>query len=167
MSNRPTETKRPQNGPGHGGPMGGMMRGGEKAKDFKGTMRKLVQRLSKYWLAFGVVFVLAIGSTAFMIAGPKILGQATTKLFEGLVAKMQGIPGAAIDLAAYIYKNTAELVGVARSRDMVGAYEAIAVTVYDELIAGDDIEVYAQYASAYAAPVVALVNGFSLEWVGP
>lgn len=97
MSNRPTETKRPQNGPGHGGPMGGMMRGGEKAKDFKGTMRKLIQRLSKYWLAFAVVFVLAIGSTAFVIAGPKILGQATTKLFEGLVAKMQGIPGAAID----------------------------------------------------------------------
>ena len=97
MSNRPTETKRPQNGPGHGSPMGGMMRGGEKAKDFKGTMRKLVQRLSTYWLAFGVVFVLAVGSTAFMIAGPKILGQATTLLFEGLVAKMQGIPGAAID----------------------------------------------------------------------
>ncbi len=97
MSNRPTENKRPQHGPGAGGPMGGMMRGGEKAKDFKGTMRKLIQRLSKYWLAFGLVFILAVGSTAFMIAGPKILGQATTKLFEGLVAKMQGIPGAAID----------------------------------------------------------------------
>lgn len=97
MSNRPTENKRPQHGPGAGGPMGGMMRGGEKAKDFKGTMRKLIQRLSKYWLAFGLVFVLAVGSTAFMIAGPKILGQATTLLFEGLVAKMQGIPGAAID----------------------------------------------------------------------
>lgn len=97
MSNRPQESKRPQHGPGAGGPMAGMMRGGEKAKDFKGTMRKLVQRLSKYWLAFGVVFVLAVGSTAFMIAGPKILGQATTLLFEGLVAKMQGIPGAAID----------------------------------------------------------------------
>ena len=97
MSNRPTEKPRPQHGPGAGGPMAGMMRGGEKAKDFKGTMRKLVQRLSTYWLAFGVVFVLAVGSTAFMIAGPKILGQATTLLFEGLVAKMQGIPGAAID----------------------------------------------------------------------
>ena len=84
-------------GPGHGGPMSGMMRGGEKAKDFKGSMSKLLKRLSKYNLAFIIVFLLAIASTTFTIFGPKVLGQATTKLFEGVMQKLQQVPNASID----------------------------------------------------------------------
>lgn len=84
-------------GPGHGGPMGGMMRGGEKAKDFKGSMSKLLNRLSRYNVRFVIVFIFAIASTVFSIYGPKLLGKATNRLFEGVVAKLQQIPNAAID----------------------------------------------------------------------
>ena len=84
-------------GPGHGGPMGGMMRGGEKAKDFKGSMSKLLKRLSRYYTRFVIVLIFAIASTVFSIYGPKLLGKATNKLFEGVVAKLQQLPNAAID----------------------------------------------------------------------
>lgn len=84
-------------GPGHGGPMSGMMRGGEKAKDFKGSMSKLLKRLSKYYTRFVIVLIFAIASTVFSIYGPKLLGKATNKLFEGVVAKLQQLPNAAID----------------------------------------------------------------------
>ena len=82
----------PRRGPmgGHG-PMGrGIMMKGEKARDFKGTMLKLVQYLGAYKLAVSVVIVFAIASTAFSIVGPKILGKATTKLFEGVLAQIAG-----------------------------------------------------------------------------
>ncbi|MBK5447578.1 ABC transporter ATP-binding protein [Bacillus sp. TH22] len=84
-------------GPGGGGPMGGGMRKIEKAKNFKGTMNKLLQYLKPYKLSILIVILFAIGSAAFTIVGPKILGNATTKLFEGLVSKVSGAPGAAID----------------------------------------------------------------------
>ena len=84
-------------GPGHGGPMSGMMRGGEKAKDFKGSMSKLLKRLSKYYTRFVIVLIFAIASTVFSIYGHKLLGKATNKLFEGVVAKLQQLPNAAID----------------------------------------------------------------------
>ncbi|TGY97696.1 ABC transporter ATP-binding protein [Petralouisia muris] len=74
--------------PGHG-PGGGMMPG-EKAKNFKGTVRKLIQYMGKYKIAILAVLTFAVASTAFGIAGPKILGQATTELFNGLVAKVSG-----------------------------------------------------------------------------
>ena len=80
-------------GPGRGGPgrggFGGGMAGGpvQKAKDFKGTMKRLVEYLKPYRLQFMIVFVFAILSTIFTIVGPKILGKATTKLFEGLMNK--------------------------------------------------------------------------------
>lgn len=69
----------------------------EKAKDFKGTMNKLSKYLKPYNLAIITVIIFAIGSAAFSIVGPKILGKATTKLFEGLVNKVMGVEGAAID----------------------------------------------------------------------
>ncbi|WP_330677268.1 ABC transporter ATP-binding protein [Paeniclostridium hominis] len=72
-----------------GGPMGGM-RGTEKAKDFKGTMKKLFDYLKPYRLSILIVIVFAIGSSAFSIVGPKILGNATTELFEGIVRKISG-----------------------------------------------------------------------------
>ena len=64
-----------------GGMGGGHMKmGQEKAKDFKGTMKKLISYLSPYKLAILLVIVFAIGSSVFNIVGPKILGNATTKI---------------------------------------------------------------------------------------
>jgi ATP-binding cassette subfamily B multidrug efflux pump len=77
-----------------GGPMGGgpmaMMRKGEKARDFKGTMKKLAGYLGQYKLVIMIVWILAISSTILSIAGPKILGKATTALFSGVMAKLAG-----------------------------------------------------------------------------
>ena len=75
------------------GPMGGHgpgMRPTEKAKDFKGSMGKLFRYMSRYKLRFVMVFIFAVAGTVFNIAGPKILGKATTELFNGLVAKVNG-----------------------------------------------------------------------------
>ena len=81
------------------GPMGGPMRGRtstEKPKDFKKTTKKLIDSyLSKYKIALIVVIIFAIGSTIFTIVGPKILGNATTEVFNGLVSKISG--GSGID----------------------------------------------------------------------
>lgn len=68
----------------------GARMGGEKAKDFKGTIKKLVKYMGSYWPAFVAVLFFAIGSTVFGIIGPKISGKATTELFNGLVAKVSG-----------------------------------------------------------------------------
>ena len=77
------------------GPMGGPMRKGqgtvEKPKDFKKTTKKLINSyLAKYKIAIIVVILFAIGSTIFTIVGPKILGNATTEIFNGLVSKISG-----------------------------------------------------------------------------
>lgn len=82
---------------GFGGPMGRGMHGGAKAKDFKGSSKKLLNYLKPYRLSIIIVLIFAIGSAAFSIIGPKILGKATTKLFEGLVNKVSGATGAGID----------------------------------------------------------------------
>ncbi len=81
-----------QQGPRMGGPMGGHMMGGPvaKARDFKGTMKKLIEYLGAYRGLIIVVFIFAVFSTAASIAGPKILGNATTKLFEGVMAELNG-----------------------------------------------------------------------------
>lgn len=80
------------------GPMVGPRRGQttEKAKDFKKTTKKLVKSyLAKYKIPIIIVIIFAIGSTIFTIVGPKILGNATTEIFNGLVSKLSG--GAGID----------------------------------------------------------------------
>ncbi|WP_442954352.1 ABC transporter ATP-binding protein [Paenibacillus sp. MMS18-CY102] len=82
-----------------GGP-GGMMGQGQKAKNFKVTLRRLIRYLHPHRGALLVVLLTAVLSTVFSILGPKILGNATTKLFEGLMAKKNGIAGAAIDFDA-------------------------------------------------------------------
>ena len=83
-----------------GGMGGGHMKmGQEKAKDFKGTMKKLISYLRPYKLAILLVIVFAIGSSVFNIVGPKILGNATTKIFEGLVSKVSN-SGGGIDFDA-------------------------------------------------------------------
>ncbi|MFL0201096.1 ABC transporter ATP-binding protein [Exiguobacterium acetylicum] len=93
-----SEKKRPAGGPPPGGPGGGnMMMLGEKPKEFKATFRRLLRYLRPRRTALIGVFLAAILSTVFMIAGPKIMGTAITELFEGAYAKFQGVPGAAID----------------------------------------------------------------------
>ncbi|WP_315079071.1 ABC transporter ATP-binding protein [uncultured Clostridium sp.] len=82
--------------------MGRNMGVGEKAKNFKGTMSKLMDYLSEYKIAIILVFVFAIGSTIFSIVGPKILGNATTELFEGLMRKISGGSGINFDKIAKI-----------------------------------------------------------------
>ena len=79
-----------------GGPGRGPGKTVERAKDFKGTTKKLLNNyLSKYRLALVIVIIFAIGSTIFSIVGPKILGNATTEIFNGLVSKLSG--GSGID----------------------------------------------------------------------
>jgi ATP-binding cassette subfamily B multidrug efflux pump len=101
---RSSSERRPGGGPMRGrGPMGrghgpGAMLPGEKARDFKGTMAKLIQYLGSYKLAIAVVMLFAVASTIFTIAGPKILGEATTKLFEGVMGQITGT-GTGIDFA--------------------------------------------------------------------
>jgi len=97
MSNhtpKSSSEERPVIGPGarRRGPIGhGPMIGtGEKAADFKGTMRKLIAYLGEYKRTVLAVMLFAVGSTIFSIVGPKILGQATTKLFEGVMAQITG-----------------------------------------------------------------------------
>ena len=76
------------------GPMGGPKQTTERAKDFKGTTKKLIkQYLSKYKIGLIIVLIFAIGSTIFTIVGPKILGNATTEIFNGLVNKIYGTGG--------------------------------------------------------------------------
>ena len=84
-------------GRGHGGHGHGPM-STERAKDFKGTMKKLMVYLGNYKIAIAFVIIFAIGSTIFNIVGPKILGKATTEIFNGLVGKISG--GAGIDFTA-------------------------------------------------------------------
>ena len=74
----------------------------EKAKDFKGTMKKLMGYLTRYKTGLLLVVIFAIGSTIFNIAGPKILGKATTELFHGLVSKVSGGSGIDFDKIAKI-----------------------------------------------------------------
>ena len=93
---------------GHGGGMGRIV---EKPKDFKGTMKKLLAYLKPFHLSLLIVILFAIGSAAFSIVGPKILGRATTRLFEGLVSKVSGEIGAAIDFS-YIGKIILILIGL-------------------------------------------------------
>lgn len=73
---------------GHGGRMSG-----EKAKDFKGAMKKIIKYISRYKFRLILMLIFAVAGTVFNIVGPKILGKATTELFNGLVAKISGTGG--------------------------------------------------------------------------
>jgi ATP-binding cassette subfamily B multidrug efflux pump len=89
-----SQQKERANRPGH--PGGGMMQGGEKARNFKGTMKKLIQHLSVYKLSIITVVIFAIASASFSIVGPDILGKAITRLFDGIMGKISGT-GSGID----------------------------------------------------------------------
>lgn len=96
------QPRRPRRGPmgGHG-PGHGMMPG-EKPKDFKGTLKKMIAFMGRFKVALVVVLVFAIGSTIFNIVGPKVLSTATTELFNGIVAKIDGSGGIDFDAIARI-----------------------------------------------------------------
>jgi len=94
------ETKKSAFGPGRGGPMGGPMGGmgsGEKPKSFRKAMRTFLKYLAPYRVSLVLVLIFAIASTVFTILGPKMLGNATTKLFQGIAAKVMHVPGATVD----------------------------------------------------------------------
>ena len=85
------------------GPMGRGMRGnGEKAKNFKGTLKKLFVYLKPYYFKLAVVIIFAAGSTVFTIIGPKILAKATDKLSEGIMAKVTNTGGIDFDYIGMI-----------------------------------------------------------------
>lgn len=85
------------------GPMGHGMRGnGEKAKNFKGTLKKLFVYLKPYYFKLAVVIIFAAGSTVFTIVGPKILAKATDKLSEGIMAKVSNTGGIDFDYIGMI-----------------------------------------------------------------
>lgn len=100
--NKSSEIKTPprRGGMGHG--PGAMMAGGEKARNFKGTMKKLLGHLSVYKTVLFISLLFAIASAAFSIVGPRIMGQATTKLFEGVVAKIAGTGGIDMNYIGWI-----------------------------------------------------------------
>ncbi len=108
-SNTPAPERR-RTGMGPGGPPG--MMPGEKAKDFKGAMKKLVGSLSKYKIGFLIMLIFAIGSTVFSIIGPTIMGDATTEIFNGLFRKLGGGEGIDFDKVAKILITLITLYGV-------------------------------------------------------
>lgn len=85
--NSASRPKRPMGGPGRG------MAPGEKAQDFKGSIRKMLRYMGKYKIAVVFVMIIAACSTVFSVAGPKVLGKATTALASGLMAKVAGTGG--------------------------------------------------------------------------
>ena len=133
--NRPRRPRGPMGG-GHG------MRGPvEKAKDFKGTMRTLISYLAKYKLSIIIVFIFAIGSVTFSVIGPKILGKATTEIFNGLVSKVSG-EGTGIDFEAIkrilitlvILYVVSAIFSFIQGYVMSGISQKVAYNLRDELI---------------------------------
>ncbi|WP_449314460.1 ABC transporter ATP-binding protein [Rubneribacter sp.] len=96
----------PRRGPMGGHGPGGRMAPGEKPKDFKGTVGKLVAFMGRFKAAIAAVLAFALGSTAFNIVGPKVLSTATTELFDGIVAKVGGTGGIDFDAVARILAIT-------------------------------------------------------------
>ena len=99
IDERAEERRHAKSGP-HGGP--GRWANVEKPRDFKGTLAKMLAYLGRYRIALVIVFILAIGSTVFSVIGPKVLSTATTELFNGLVAKVNGTGGIDFDAIAGI-----------------------------------------------------------------
>ena len=100
------KAKRPSNNE-----MGPLTISNEKPKNFKKTMKQLFNYLKEYKSAIIIVLIFSFMSAAFSIAGPKILGKAVTKIFEGLVSKISGVAGAGIDFD-YIAKILIILIGL-------------------------------------------------------
>lgn len=91
------------------GRMGGNMAPAEKARDFKGTVKKLLRYIGKFKIVIIIVMIFAIASTVFSIVGPTVLGNATTEIFNGLIAKFKGTGGINFDAIANILLTLAVL----------------------------------------------------------
>jgi ATP-binding cassette subfamily B multidrug efflux pump len=107
MSDQPKNQQRPSSqgvNPAHfgRGGMGAMGMPVQKAKDFKGTLRRLTGYMKPFRISIVSVFIAAVLSTVFSIVSPKLMGNATTKLYEGSMAKLKGVPGAHIDFDALL-----------------------------------------------------------------
>lgn len=100
MSDSKRKAPAPRRGHGMGGP--GAMMPGEKPKDLKGTLLKMLKFMGNFKIALVVVFVFAIGSTVFNIVGPKVLSTATTEIFTGMGAKLAGSGGIDFEKIAQI-----------------------------------------------------------------
>ena len=111
---------------GHG-PMGRMMPG-EKAQDFKGTIGKLVRFMGQFKVAFIAAIVFAMASAAFNIVGPKVLSQATTELFDGIVAKIGGTGGINFDAVGTILLTTLALYCVSAACSFVQGWMMTSVS---------------------------------------
>ncbi|MFP3389902.1 ABC transporter ATP-binding protein [Brevibacillus sp. SIMBA_040] len=95
---------------GFGGP-GMMTMPGQKAKNFKGTLRRLLRYLKPYRFRLTIVILAAALSTVFGILSPKLLGNATTTIFEGFMGKLKGVPGATFDFGA-VWQIILTLIGL-------------------------------------------------------
>ena len=103
--------------PPHGGR--GRLTADQKAKDFKGTLGKTLRYLGHYKIALLFVVVVALGSTVFNIIGPKIMSEATTELFNGLVAKVNGTGGIDFEAIGFILLLTLGLYGLSAACSFV------------------------------------------------
>lgn len=111
MSEKDLKPGRPMMGFGRGAGPHNIGKPIEKAKDFKGTLRRLLTYLKPHRVKFIIIFLAAVASTVFSIFSPKVMGQAITKLFEGFLMKMKGLPNAAIDFK-YILNIILILIGL-------------------------------------------------------
>lgn len=109
------------------GSMGRMMPG-EKAQDFKGTIGKLVRFMGQFKVAFIAAIVFAMASAAFNIVGPKVLSQATTELFDGIVAKIGGTGGIDFDAVGAILLATLALYCVSAACSFVQGWMMTSVS---------------------------------------
>jgi ATP-binding cassette, subfamily B, multidrug efflux pump len=111
MSEKDLKPGRPIMGFGRGAGPHNIGKPIEKAKDFKGTLRRLLAYLKPHRVKFIIIFLATVASTVFNIVSPKVMGQAITKLFEGFLMKMKGLPNAAIDFK-YIFNIIFILIGM-------------------------------------------------------
>ena len=153
-----SEKKRSFGRPGGHGPGG--MQAGEKAKDFKSSIKKLARVLSKYKFSLLLVVIFAAAGAIFSIIGPKVLGNATTEIFNGLVSKISG--GAGIDfgkigkilltllglyLASALFSfiqgvimgNVSQKVSYGLRRDISIKIEKLPMSYYDKHIYGETL----------------------------
>jgi ATP-binding cassette subfamily B protein len=141
-------------------PIGGLGVPAQKAKDFKGTLRRLLEYLRPHRAGLAVVILAGAIGTVFQVLGPKILGMATTKIFEGFVAKSMRIPGAAIDfdyvgrillglivlyiignsfqyLMQYLMANVAQKTVYAMRREVEAKFDRLPLKFFDSRTRGE------------------------------
>jgi ATP-binding cassette subfamily B protein len=141
-------------------PIGGLGMPTQKAKDFKGTSKRLVGYLRPHRAGLTVVLLAGATSTVFSVLGPKILGMATTKIFEGFLAKAAGVPGAAVDfdyvgrillgliglyvlgngfqyLMQYLMANIAQKTVYAMRREVEAKFERLPLKFFDSRTRGE------------------------------